>query len=161
MAKPSRYQAVIASPIPGVPYLGITIEGGKLREIDFLHEDAQVVNATDELAQQCVVLLRGYFADPHQPLPEFHPAYGTPFQQRVWQQLQAIPAGEVASYGELAHKLNSSARAVASACRANPLAILIPCHRVIAANGLGGYMGQLEGEALAIKRWLLQHEGYV
>jgi methylated-DNA-[protein]-cysteine S-methyltransferase len=79
----------------------------------------------------------------------------------VWQLLQQIPTGQTRRYGELATQLGSSAQAVAGACRANPLSILIPCHRVVAAGGLGGYMGQTEGEALEIKRWLLHYEGYV
>ena len=75
--------------------------------------------------------------------------------------MRRIPIGQVVTYGELAKALDSSARAVAGACRANPIPILIPCHRVVAATGLGGYMGETGGEALAIKQWLLQHEGYV
>ncbi|HEY9148619.1 MAG TPA: methylated-DNA--[protein]-cysteine S-methyltransferase, partial [Gammaproteobacteria bacterium] len=86
---------------------------------------------------------------------------GTPFQQAVWQQLQRIPFGSVCTYGELARRLNSAPRAVAGACRANPLPLLIPCHRVVASNGVGGYLGQTSGHGLALKQWLLQHEGYV
>jgi methylated-DNA-[protein]-cysteine S-methyltransferase len=67
----------------------------------------------------------------------------------------------VLRYGELAKVLDSGARAVAAACRANPLPILIPCHRVVSHKGLGGYMGQVEGKEVAIKQWLLHHEGYV
>ena len=82
---------------------------------------------------------------------------GTPFQQRVWQALRAIPAGETRSYGELAAALGNpkASRAVGGANGANPVAVLIPCHRVIAADGsLGGYA---YGEA--IKRELLRREG--
>ncbi len=112
-------------------------------------------------AHSRLALLQAYLADPHTPVPLLTPADGTPFQQRVWQALQRIPVGEVRSYGELATELDSCARAVAQACRANPLPILIPCHRVVAANGPGGYMGKTAGEAMAIKQWLLRHEGYV
>lgn len=72
---------------------------------------------------------------------------GTAFQQRVWDGLQKIPRGETRSYGELARLLKNAraARAVGSACRANPIPILIPCHRVLAAkHKLGGYSGGLE-----------------
>jgi methylated-DNA-[protein]-cysteine S-methyltransferase len=85
--------------------------------------------------------------------------HGTSFQQRVWRALMAIPVGQVRSYGELARELRTSARAIANACRANPIAIIVPCHRVVGAHGLGGYMGALSGEPLAIKEWLLRHEG--
>lgn len=84
---------------------------------------------------------------------------GTVFQQAVWQSLREIPRGETRTYGQIAKQLNSSARAVGNACRKNPVAIIIPCHRVVAANGIGGYAGETEGNQLMIKKWLLKHEG--
>jgi len=83
---------------------------------------------------------------------------GTPFQQRVWSTLREIPPGERRTYGELARELGTSPRAVGGACRANPVPLLIPCHRVVAANGDGGFAGHTEGRWLEIKRWLLDHE---
>ncbi|RYU59016.1 methylated-DNA--[protein]-cysteine S-methyltransferase [Methylolobus aquaticus] len=83
---------------------------------------------------------------------------GTPFQQRVWDQLRAITPGTTLSYGQLAARLGSSARAVAGACRANDFPIVIPCHRVVSEHGLGGYCGATDGPWLAVKRWLLRHE---
>jgi methylated-DNA-[protein]-cysteine S-methyltransferase len=81
---------------------------------------------------------------------------GTPFQQRVWAALCAIPPGETRGYGELARALGSAARAIGQASGANPIPILIPCHRVLGAHGaLGGYSG---GEGPATKSWLLDHE---
>ncbi len=83
---------------------------------------------------------------------------GTAFQQRVWQAIAAIPVGQTYTYSQLAEKLGSGARAVANACGANCLPLLIPCHRVLAKNGVGGFMrGHPHG--LAIKKWLLAHEG--
>ena len=84
---------------------------------------------------------------------------GTAFQQRVWRSLLAIPAGDVVTYGELAGELKSSARAVGQACRRNPSPIVVPCHRVVAASGLGGFAGVTAGAMSDIKRWLLHHEG--
>ena len=84
---------------------------------------------------------------------------GTAFQQRVWLALRTIPAGEVRTYGEVAKALGSHARAVGMACRHNPVPLVVPCHRVVAADGLGGFSGQTAGPALALKRWLLEHEG--
>jgi methylated-DNA-[protein]-cysteine S-methyltransferase len=84
---------------------------------------------------------------------------GTAFQKSVWNELCKIPVGETRTYGEIANKLNSSARAVGNACRKNPIAIIVPCHRVVSATGLGGYAGKTEGRQLDIKRWLLNHEG--
>ncbi|MGD8812578.1 MAG: methylated-DNA--[protein]-cysteine S-methyltransferase, partial [Thioalkalispiraceae bacterium] len=85
--------------------------------------------------------------------------HGTSFQQKVWKTMLNIPPGKVMSYGEIAKKLNSSPRAVGNACRANPLPLLVPCHRVVSQAGLGGYGGETSGKRLAIKRWLLSHEG--
>ena len=86
---------------------------------------------------------------------------GTRHQLSVWEAMCAIPAGETRTYGELAKSIGSSARAVGGACGANPLPIVVPCHRVVGANGsLGGFMGaQQEGFELSIKRWLMAHEG--
>ncbi len=86
---------------------------------------------------------------------------GTAFRQRVWQALAQIPIGESRTYGELARELRSAPRAIGGACGANPIALVIPCHRVVGTRGsLGGFMGVTEGGPIAIKRWLLTHEGY-
>lgn len=81
---------------------------------------------------------------------------GTAFQLQVWQELRNIPLGETISYQELARRLGKpqAARAVGQACGANPIPLIVPCHRVIAANGsLGGY-----SSGLTRKKWLLDHE---
>jgi methylated-DNA-[protein]-cysteine S-methyltransferase len=83
---------------------------------------------------------------------------GTPHQKAVWAELQTIGAGSTRTYGDLAKALNSGPRAVASACRANAFPLVIPCHRVVAAKGLGGYCGAADGPWLGVKRWLLRHE---
>ena len=89
-------------------------------------------------------------------LPIFH--RGTPFQQKVWHEISKIPLYETRTYSELAAELKSSPRAVANACGANHLPLVVPCHRVVAKNGLGGFMqGEAGGET--IKQWLLEHEG--
>lgn len=100
-----------------------------------------------------------YLGDPRQ-LPELTIVeQGSDFQRRVWALLRSIPCGEVMTYGDAAKVLGSSARAVGNACRANPTPIIVPCHRIIAQNGLGGFGGAMAGRSLAIKRWLLRHEG--
>jgi methylated-DNA-[protein]-cysteine S-methyltransferase len=83
---------------------------------------------------------------------------GTAFQQRVWRALRAIPYGQTRSYADLAADLGSAARAVGQANAVNPIPIIIPCHRVVAANGLGGYSG---GDGLLTKRALLELEASV
>jgi methylated-DNA-[protein]-cysteine S-methyltransferase len=86
---------------------------------------------------------------------------GTRHRLSVWEAMQRIPAGATRTYGDLARELGTSARAVGGACGANPIPLVVPCHRVIAAGGaIGGFMGERgEGFELNIKRWLLEHEG--
>jgi len=99
-----------------------------------------------------------YLQQPHQAFSLPAELAGSAFQQKVWLAILAIPLGQTRSYSELAAQLNSGPRAVANACGANRLPLLIPCHRVVAKNGLGGFMrGDKNG--LSIKRWLLAHEG--
>ena len=81
--------------------------------------------------------------------------YGTPYRQRVWQALCAIPYGETRSYADIAAAAGGSPRSVGGANGANPIPIIIPCHRVLATTGIGGYSG---GEGLATKRFLLSLE---
>lgn len=83
---------------------------------------------------------------------------GTAFQQRVWQAIAAIPCGQTRTYGEIARQIGSGPRAVANACGANQLPLMVPCHRVVAKNGIGGFM-QGKQDGLLIKQWLLRHEG--
>jgi methylated-DNA-[protein]-cysteine S-methyltransferase len=82
---------------------------------------------------------------------------GTDFQKRVWAAMRAIPVGHTRSYGEIARELGSSARAVGQASGANPICLIIPCHRVIGSDG--SLTGFAFGEAT--KRWLLDHEGAI
>lgn len=104
--------------------------------------------------------LEAYLKNPHQALTlPVQEGGGTPFQRRVWSEIRAIPVGETRTYGILAQRLSSSPRAVANACGANPLPLWTPCHRVVAQNGLGGFMQGQQSDALAIKTWLLRHEG--
>jgi methylated-DNA-[protein]-cysteine S-methyltransferase len=85
------------------------------------------------------------------------PLWGTPFQRRVWTALRSIPTGETVSYAQLARRIRApkAVRAVGAANGANPIPLVLPCHRVVASGGgLGGY-----GGGLPMKRWLLAHEG--
>lgn len=83
---------------------------------------------------------------------------GSNYRNRVWAALCQIPFGETVTYSALARKIDSSARAVGNACRDNPYALIIPCHRVVSASGMGGYCGQTEGDLMAIKCKLLEFE---
>ena len=136
-----------------------------IHALDFLAQaptDNQPVQTP--LLQAASQALSNYFGElpasgrqPFAGLP-LVPLPGTPFQQAVWTYLSGIPLGETRSYGEVARALSSSPRAVGQACRRNPLPIIIPCHRVVARNGMGGYSGATEGPEMQRKTWLLRHE---
>ena len=100
--------------------------------------------------------LADYFAGRLQVFDLPLSAPGTPFQKRVWHELRRIPFGETISYGELARRIGQpgASRAVGRANGQNPVAVIVPCHRVIGSNGsLTGFGGGMER-----KRWLLEHE---
>ena len=149
--------AVIAAPFG---HLGLSAEPEVITAIRFLPADAPLQPPrTGSLCAQLAEQLAHYWQHPEHVFSLPLRADGTPFQQRVWQAMLAIPPGQVARYGDLARQLGSAARAVGGACGRNPLSIVIPCHRVVAAHDLGGF-NQSRGEStLSIKRWLLQHEG--
>lgn len=81
---------------------------------------------------------------------------GSEFQRRVCDAMSDIPFGETVTYGDLAARLGASAQAIGNACGGNPIPVIIPCHRVLAASGLGGYSG---AGGVETKVWLLRHEG--
>lgn len=105
-----------------------------------------------EAARQLDAYFAGKLRDFDLPL---RPA-GSPFEQSVWQAMQAIPYGETRCYGDLAGAVGSAPRAVGRACGSNPIPIVVPCHRVLAKAGLGGYSG---AGGLATKTRLLALEG--
>jgi methylated-DNA-[protein]-cysteine S-methyltransferase len=148
----------VATPLPGGQRLGIVMCGPALAAIDFLPGSAECRPPASAAAAAAALALDAYFQDPHSVDRVPLSLAGTPFQQRVWAALCAIEVGTTRRYGPLAQELGSGARAVAGACRRNPVPILVPCHRVVAAHGWGGYMGRTDGPELLIKRWLIEHE---
>ena len=85
----------------------------------------------------------------------------TIFQNRVRELMKMIPVGSAWTYLELAKQLQSSPRAIGNACRSNDFPLIVPCHRIIASNGLGGFNGETKGEMIRLKMKLLKHEKYV
>jgi len=148
-------QALFDTPLGPI---GLRWEGGTLTGVD-LEPDPADQRAGDTPPMAVIRQLGQYFADGQAGFDLVVAATGTQFQQRVWSLMRAIPAGETRTYGSIARELGSAPRAVGQACRANPLPIVVPCHRVVAAQGLGGFAGDTSGRRLAVKRWLLRHEG--
>ncbi len=102
--------------------------------------------------------LQAYLRNPVLDLTVYLKKQGSMFRHKVWSEMCRIPAGQTRTYSQLAGNIGSGARAVANACRDNPFPGIIPCHRVVAVSGLGGYMGQVDGQCLEIKRQLLALE---
>ncbi len=152
-----NYDAVIETPIASIS-LGIVVAEDALLTIALLARRQPPLLPSSAMSREVVRQLRAYFTDPqwHFSLPVT--PQGTPFQQRVWQFMCSIPVGETRRYGDVAQALNSAPRAVGGACRHNPVPLVVPCHRIVAANGLGGFNGRRDGAELAFKQWLLKHE---
>ncbi|MGC1953804.1 MAG: methylated-DNA--[protein]-cysteine S-methyltransferase [Gammaproteobacteria bacterium] len=150
----SEHVAVMESP---VGMLGISMAPNGLAAIDILPAGAAERRPITASVSHVVAALRRYFRDPQAPFDVPLRPSGTVFQRRVWALLQLIPVGQTVSYAALARRLPTSARAAGQACRANPIPIIVPCHRVVAVRGLGGFMGGSPAY-LEVKRWLLQHE---
>ncbi len=141
--------------------LGIRTNGRAVTGVIYLPKTERAKEPADAIAERAVRELRRWLDDPQFRFTVPLAPEGTDFRRRVWQSLQAIPVGESRTYGELARTLHTAPRAVGGACGANPIAVIIPCHRVVGTHGsLGGFMGVTEGDPIAIKRWLLTHEGY-
>lgn len=129
--------------------------------VDFIakSETERVTEVKTALMQQVMEQIAAYCQTPWQMFDLPVKLQGTEFQHRVWQALQAIPPGQIKTYGDLARELDTSPRAVGNACRQNPVPLIIPCHRVVAKQGIGGFGGVTHGQVLAIKQQLLRHEG--
>ena len=156
MAPARHFAAILPAPFGA---LGVRIEDDRLTGLEFLPPGTPAQASTHPLIARVARELEAYYAEPGHAFDLPLQATGTPFRQRVWQALMAIPAGQTRSYGDLARQLNSAPRAVGQAVGDNPLPIVIPCHRVIAADGgLGGFNHSRTGFTLDIKRWLLSHE---
>ena len=150
------YDAIVATPVGHVGVL-TGVEG--VTALDLGLDRRRSRPPRTALAAQVAAELAAYFNDASHRFEFPLSLHGTSFQRRVWAALQSIPVGETLSYGALARRLGTAARAVGGACRANPCPIVVPCHRVVAADdGLGGYSGHRGGAWLDIKGRLLSHE---
>ena len=148
------HDVIINAPFGGV---GIHLESDYVVGIQLFPIQQDARETSHQFAQYIAYKISQYFMQAGSILDIPYAISGTSFQQRVWKAISAIPVGEVLTYSDLAKKVGSGPRAVANACGANRLPLLIPCHRVVARNGLGGFMQGVDG-GLKIKSWLLAHE---
>lgn len=155
------FDAVMHTPFGAVGFRteALGTEDECIAEILYLPETAPEVAPTDRLAREACSQVRRYLKDPSQPLALPLKPLGTRFQRRVWEKIAVIPPGSVRSYGAVAKDIRSGPRAVGQACGANYFPLAIPCHRVVASGGIGGFARNDQGFHISIKRWLLGHEG--
>lgn len=154
-----HYDACLSTPFSNI---GLCFDEHTLIAVDYVEPGLKIKPVSVESKKACQQI-RAYCAGklPGMTFNLQMYATGTPFQIKVWKELQKIPVGKVMTYGDLAKRLKTSARAVGNACRRNPLPVVIPCHRVVSKNSLGGYSGSASGELLKIKEWLLKHENAI
>ena len=127
-------------------------------EIRYLPLSSPGVLPKNALAEETARQLERYREDPDTVFDLPLAIEGSPFQKSVWRAMCAIPRGKTRTYGDIAKELGGEARVVGQACGDNRLPIVIPCHRVVAANGIGGFAHSTGGYLLEAKRWLLLHE---
>ena len=138
--------------------LGVKTREERVVEIRYLPFTAQTVSPTTPLAETAARQLERYREDPDTMFDLPLLIEGSALQRGVWDAMCAIPRGRTRTYGELARELGAEARAIGQACGDNKLPIVIPCHRVVAADGIGGFGHSTGGYLLEAKRWLLMHE---
>ena len=157
-AESAIFNAIIAAPFGAV---GIRTMAGTVCELVYLPPRFEEKAATDAVADMAAEQIHAYLSDPDFRFQLPLQTTGTAFQARVWQAISSIPRGQVLTYGQIAKHLKSAPRAVGQACGANWYPLVIPCHRVTAAGGLGGFAHHDDetGFHLGVKRWLLAHEG--
>ena len=143
------------------PYavLGVRTLGECLTGIDYLPVGAATLAPLDAFSREVCWQLCAYLEHPDFRFDLPCRIAGTEYQRRVWDAVRSIRRGETRSYADIAHELHSAPRPVGTACGANRIPLIIPCHRVVGSAGIGGFMHSRGGPAIEIKRWLLQHEG--
>ena len=135
----------------------MVIANGRIAKINFLSSGTPLVFPKNIIERHIAARIKQYFCNSKWKFNLLMYLQGTLLQKKIWRALQKIPVGKTITYGELAKKLKTSPRVIGNACRLNPLPIIIPCHRVVAAASLGGYCGK-KISTIKLKKWLLEHE---
>jgi methylated-DNA-[protein]-cysteine S-methyltransferase len=151
----THWDAVVEFPVMKV---GVSTRDERVVEIRYLPLSSSNISPGNSLAERAVRQLERYREDPDAAFDLPLLIEGSPLQRSVWDAMCAIPRGETRTYGALAQQLGAEARAIGQACGDNRLPIVIPCHRVVAADGLGGFAHSTGGFLIEAKRWLLLHE---
>ena len=152
---PQAFDARVPTPFA---VLGIRTSHGLLTSIEYLPRGAATLDPVNKLAARVCRQIERYLDDPQFRFDLPFEFKGTQFQERVWRTIYAIPCGSTSTYVGVAKQVKSAPRPVGGACGANRIPLVIPCHRVLASGGIGGFMHARDGAPLEIKRWLLRHE---
>lgn len=142
--------------------LGIVTDGAVVTGVRYLPRHTAERSSHDRVAERACREIERYLADPAYCFDLPYRLEGSPFQRRVWREIEKLFPIKTITYGDLARRIGSAARPVGGACGTNPVPLFVPCHRVLAAGGLlGGFMGGKDDFPLSVKRWLLRHEGII
>lgn len=154
----NMFSAIVAAPFGA---MGVRTSGGVLCELFYLPPQYEPKPPEDAVAEQAAQQVQRYLDDPDFRFDLPLARVGSEYQRKVWDAICAIPRGSVLTYGQVAKLVGSAPRAVGQACGANYFPLVIPCHRVTASGGIGGFSNHDDetGFHLSVKRWLLAHEG--
>lgn len=138
--------------------VGVVTRDERVVEIRYLPLFSKEVTCKSKLGERAARQLERYRENPDTAFDLPLLVEGTELQKRVWDAMCAIPRGKTRTYGELGRELGAEARAIGQCCGDNRLPIVIPCHRIVAADGIGGFAHATDGYLIEAKRWLLSHE---
>jgi methylated-DNA-[protein]-cysteine S-methyltransferase len=151
----SKYDAVVCAETFNI---GVRCDSNHVLSVEYLPRGPAIA-AAGPVAKEAERQIQKYLADPSTVFDLPLAAAGTTYQKRVWDVLTSIPSGQTLRYGDVARTLTSGPRAVGNACGANPYPLVVPCHRVLPAQGgIGGFARKRDGFLPTVKAWLLRHE---
>ena len=149
------YDVVVEFPAMKV---GVKTRGERVVEIRYLPLSSPTIPPANALAERAATQLAAYRENPDAKFDLPVVIEGSELQKGVWRAMQAIPRGKTRTYGDVAKELGAEAKDVGQACGDNRLPLVIPCRRVVAAKGVGGFGHATSGYLIEAKRWLLAHE---
>lgn len=157
----SPYHAVVGAPFGGI---GIRLNDAQTHVLELVYLPQRDIEneGENELAQRAYMQVKAALNDPQFAFDLPLLSQGTAFQNKVWQVIRSLDAGETLTYKQVGQIIQCGApRAVGGACGSNPYPLIVPCHRVVASHGIGGFAHNDDGFYVGVKRWLLAREGVV
>ena len=138
--------------------VGVATRDGLVTRLEYLPLSSPSIKASNALAEEAGRQLEAYKRDANAAFNLPVVIEGTHLQKAVWQAMCAIPRGKTRTYGDVARELGADPRDIGQCCGDNRLPLVIPCHRIVAADGIGGFAHATGGYLVEAKRWLLMHE---